>query len=106
MSDYLIYKPANQSLDEIWQFSRNQWNEKQANQYISGLFDKIQEAASREIFWHSVYRGVQLNAFFVKYKRHYIFFRELEEGVIGVISIIHDNRKIVSLLDRDIEKIR
>lgn len=43
-----------------------------------------------------------LDAYFVKYQRHYLFFRELEDDLIGVISIIHEQRDVVSVLEKDI----
>lgn len=41
MVRYVIYKPANATLDEIWQYSVENWGEQQAETYIEGLFDTL-----------------------------------------------------------------
>ena len=43
-----------------------------------------------------------LDAYSVEYLRHYLFFRELEDDLIGVISIIHEQRDVVSVLEKDV----
>ena len=102
MSRYVIYKPADVALDEIWQYSVKNWGEQQAETYIEGLFDTLQKAANREMFWRKLKEQTMLDAYFVKYQRHYLFFRELEDGLIGVISIIHEQRDVVSVLEKDV----
>ena len=42
--------------------------------------------------------------YFVRYKRGIIFFRELSEGVLGVVSILHENRNIPDRLKEDAEE--
>ena len=103
MSQFVIFKPANQTLDEIWEYSLETWGEKQAEIYIEGLFNILQKAASREVLWRKLHKQTFLETYFVKYQRHYIFFRELEDNLIGVISIIHEQRDIVSLLEKDLK---
>lgn len=105
MTNYLIYKPASASLDDVWQYSINQWGEEQAEAYLTGLFDTIQKAAIRDILWRKVQQTTQLEAYFVKYKRHYIFFRELEDELIGIISIIHEKRDIVAVLEKEAKQL-
>jgi plasmid stabilization system protein ParE len=63
----------------------------------------LQKAASREVLWRKLHKQTFLETYFVKYQRHYIFFRELEDSLIGVISIIHEQRDIVSLLEKDLK---
>ena len=101
MSKYVIFKPANAALDEVWHYSFENWGEEQAEKYIEGLFTTMQKAASREILWRKIREQTLLDAYFVKYQRHYIFFRELEDDLIGIISIIHEKRDIVSVLEKE-----
>jgi len=102
MAKYVIYKPANTTLDEIWQYSVENWGEQQAEVYIEGLFDTLQKAADREMLWRKLREQIMLDAYFVKYQRHYLFFRELEDDLIGVISIIHEQQDMVSVLEKDV----
>ena len=102
MGRYVIYKPANATLDEIWQYSVENWGEQQAEVYIEGLFDTLHKAADREFFWRKLQEQTVLDVYFVKYQRHYLFFRELEDDLIGVIGIIHEQRDVVSVLEKNV----
>ena len=100
MSKYVFFKPANETLDEVWRYSLDNWGQKKAEEYIDGLFAMIQKAASREILWRGLREQTNLEVYFVKYQRHYLFFRELEDDLIGIVSIIHERRDIVSVLEK------
>ena len=105
MSKYVIFKPANETLDEVWRYSFDNWGQKKAEEYIEGLFATMQKAASREILWRGLREQTHLDAYFVKYQRHYLFFRELEDDLIGVVSIIHERRNIVSVLEKELRQL-
>ena len=102
MSKYVFFKPANETLDEVWRYSLDNWGQKKAEEYIEGLFAMIQKAASREILWRGLREQTNLEVYFVKYQRHYLFFRELEDDLIGIVSIIHERRDIVSVLEKEL----
>ena len=42
--------------------------------------------------------------FFFRHQHHYVFFRELSKGSLGVISILHENMDIPSRLREDFER--
>ena len=105
MSKYVIFKPANETLDEVWRYSLDNWGKKEAEEYIEGLFATIQKAASREILWRGLREQTNLEVYFVKYQRHYLFFRELEDDLIGIVSIIHERRDVVSVLESELGKL-
>ena len=105
MSKYVIFKPANETLDEVWRYSLDNWGQKKAEEYIEGLFATIQKAASREIFWRGLREQTNLEVYFVKYQRHYLFFRELEDDLIGIVSIIHERRDVVSVLESELGRL-
>ena len=41
--------------------------------------------------------------FFFRHQHHYVFFRELSKGTLGVISILHENMDLPSRLKQDLE---
>lgn len=105
MSNYLIFKPVNDTLDEVWHYSVETWGQKKAEEYVEGLFSMIKKAASREVLWRSLLEKIALDVYFAKYQRHYLFFRELEDDVISVVSIIHERRDIVSILEKEMRRL-
>lgn len=105
MSKFLIYKPADLSLDEIWDYSLHQWGEVQAEAYIHGIFEAIRKAASREVIWRSLKHEIHLDVYFIKYQHHFVFFRDLDDETIGVISIIHERRDYIAILKQEEKQI-
>ena len=45
-----------------------------------------------------------IGVFFIRYQHHYLFFRELSDGTLGVISILHENMDIPARLRDDSER--
>ena len=101
MPKYVIFKPANETLDEVWRYSLDSWGQEKAEEYIEGLFATIQKVASREILWRRLREQTNLEVYFVKYQRHYLFFREFEDDSIGIVSVIHERRDVVSILEKE-----
>jgi plasmid stabilization system protein ParE len=42
--------------------------------------------------------------YFIRHQHHYVFFRELSSGELGVISILHENMDIPARLREDSER--
>ena len=105
MANFRLYKPVNNALDDIWEYTVKTWDEAQAATYIQELFDTIQQAADREIFWHKLKTHIGLEVYFVKHKKHYLFFKQLDNETIGIINIIHEQRDLVSVLKRSLKQL-
>ena len=111
MSRYRFFSAADRRLDEIWTYTYEQWGEAQAKKYIQGLHRHIQKLANREIPWrrlpHSLLGlpDLAIEIFFSKYQKHYIFFRELPSGIIGVMSLLHVSMQIPIRLGEDLQKL-
>jgi plasmid stabilization system protein ParE len=40
--------------------------------------------------------------FFIRYEHHYVFFRELSKGVLGVVNVLHESMDIPNRLREDL----
>jgi plasmid stabilization system protein ParE len=99
-----VFPAARRAIIEIWHYTQRTWGDKQADKYVRGLSRTIDQAAADRTRWKSAdFEGVS-NVYFVKYERHFIFFRELSQRRLGVISILHDNMNIPIRLKIDAEK--
>jgi len=96
-----IYPVARRRLIEIWRYTDRIWEEKLADQYTHGLYRAIEKAASSRHLWRKLEHEEIAGIFFVRYKHHYIFFRELEKGVLGVVNVLHENMDIPNRLKED-----
>jgi toxin ParE1/3/4 len=43
------------------------------------------------------------NIYFIRYQRHYIFFRQLGQGNIGVIAVLHERMDLPNRLKEAID---
>ena len=94
-----IFAPAEDRLIEIWNYTLEKWGEAQADRYVRTLVGFIESLGSQRQLWRAVknVRGV----WDVRHEHHFLFFRELSGGVIGVITILHENMDLPARLKED-----
>lgn len=64
----------------------------------------IHEAANSGHRWRPVIDEVLSGVYYIRYERHYIFFRALSADAIGVITILHENMNIPMRLRDDVNR--
>ena len=84
-----ILPAARRRLLEIWNYPANAWGVDQANRYLSGLDSHFSELPADRSKWRVPMEGIP-GIHFSRYKHHYVFFRELKSGDIGIITILHE----------------
>lgn len=99
-----IFPPADDRLIEIWNYTLDQWDEAQADLYVRSLVEFIESLSGQRPLWRGVMnlRGV----WYVRHEHHFVFFRELSGGVIGVITILHENMDLPARLKEDRKHIK
>ena len=108
MTGYRFYPTADERQDEIWNYTLSQWGEKQAEKYIIELHEHINKLASNKLLWRSlpsnlvIPQDLSLTVYFSHYSKYYIFFRELSDGVIGIMTILHETMDIPVRLKEDL----
>ena len=111
VSTYLFFPPADKSQDDIWRYSCGAWGEKQAEKYIIGLHHHLQLLSEKKEIWRAlpanlvVPQDLDLKVYFSQYEHHYLFFRELSIGAIGVMTILHEKSDMPVRLCEDLRKI-
>lgn len=99
--DHEIFPAARRSLLEIWHYSEQHWGESQADKYIRGLHEAISKAAGDKGSWRVLGQPELRDLYYIRYEKHFIFFRLLTTGVLGVISILHEKMDIPNRLRED-----
>lgn len=99
-----IYQAAKDRILEIWDYTEQTWGEEQADKYVRGLVEAINAAKDKPHQWRRVTDEALSGVFFFRHQYHYVFFRELSDGTLGVISIIHENMDIPARLREDSER--
>lgn len=91
-----IFAPAEARLIEIWDYTLDKWGEEQADKYLRALIEDIHSLAGQRHRWRPV--PDKDGVWFVRHERHYIFFRELSGGTVGVITVLHESMDLPSRL--------
>lgn len=108
MAGYRFYPRADAAQDKIWHDTLDTWGEAQADAYIRGLHVHLQRLCEDRVIWRrlpqklAVPADVKREAYFSRYEHHYVFFRELDNGELGVMSILHERMDLPVRLKDDL----
>ncbi|WFU10601.1 type II toxin-antitoxin system RelE/ParE family toxin [Rhizobium sp. CB3090] len=111
MHGYLFYSRADAAQNRIWIDTAERWGEPQANKYIIGLHAHLEQLSKAKALWRRLPKNLvapadtEASIFLSRYERHYIFFRELPSGKIGVMSILHERMDLPVRLREDLTSI-
>lgn len=90
MSRYLLEKAANASLDDIYAYTKETWSEAQADTYLTGMFARFEAIASGTVHAREVDAAFGIKAWFCRYRHHYVYWKRLDDGRIGIMAILHE----------------
>jgi plasmid stabilization system protein ParE len=81
---------ASLRLDDIDRSSRDRWGAEQADRSITGLFAAFDRIASHGVASRPVPAEFGVDGFFFRYEHHFVYWRRLSEGDIGIVTILHE----------------
>lgn len=100
---YRFFPAADKRQDEIWDYTIGKWGEPKAVEYIRGMHGAISNARQNPKLWRTLGRTGFEKVFYIRYEKHFIFFRVLSGGVLGIISILHERMDIPARLKEDVK---
>lgn len=98
MRQYLFHPIADAEQDEIFLSTRERWGQGQAEFYVDGLHAHLELLAASRGVWRALPNrmGILIRSdvmiYVSRYQRHYIFFRELQSGSMGILRLIDVRR--------------
>lgn len=101
MSQVCIQEAASWRLDEIYRYTRERWGEPQAERYLTGLFDAFDRIESHGVASRPVPAEFAVQGFFFRYERHFVYWRRLSNGDIGIVTILHERMQQIERLRDD-----
>jgi toxin ParE1/3/4 len=101
VSQVRIQEAASWRLDEIYRYTRERWGEAQAERYITGLFDAFGQIESHAIPSRPVPAELGVQGFFFRYAHHFVYWRRLSNGDIGIVTILHERMHQIERLRDD-----
>lgn len=102
MASYQVLNTASYRIDEIYLYSWDQWGEAQAKRYIQGLFDCFEKIAKREVLWRVIPAEYEVSGYYTHYEKHFVYWRELSDGSVGIATILHQSMSIGDRLLEDL----
>lgn len=91
MAKYHLTNKAVEDLADIWNYTSDEWSERQADEYYGMLIISCQKIAiSPHLFgkrYDEIFDG--LRGF--KAGKHLLFYRILHDGDVEIIRILHEN---------------
>ena len=90
MARFLVLDTASYRIDEIYQYTLKEWGVEQADTYIIGLFDAFAKVATHEVLSRPVPAEFGVDGFFSRYEKHFVYWRHLNNGDIGIVTILHE----------------
>ena len=84
-----VQDTAAHRLDEIFRYTRDQWGAEQAERYITGMFEAFERIADHGVASRPVPAEFGVEGFFFRYERHFVYWRKLKNGDIGIVTVLH-----------------
>lgn len=89
MTSYRIQPAAAQRLEDIYGYTLDRWGREQAERYLRGLFERFEAIASQTIPSRAIPAAFGESGYFCRYESHYIYWRRLDDGVVGIVTVLH-----------------
>lgn len=101
MPQIRIQQAASWRLDDIFRYTSERWGEAQAERYITGLFDAFDQVATHGVASCPVPAELGVKGFFFRYKHHFVYWRYLSDGDIGIVTVLHERMHQIDRLKHD-----
>lgn len=103
MSRLRVQEAASHRLDEIYRYTRERRGQQQAERYIHGLFEACKGIATHRTPSRPIPAPFGINAYFFRYERHFVYWRRLSNGDIGIVTILHERMHQISRFQEDFD---
>jgi len=85
-----IQQAASHRLDEIYRYTSETWGADRADAYIRGLFAAFERIATHAVMSRPIPAAFAVEGYVFRYERHFVYWRHLANGDIGIVTILHE----------------
>ena len=96
-----VQEAASWRLDDIYRYAHERWGRQQAERYITGLFEAFECIATHQTAYRAISAEFGLDGYFFRYERHFVYWRQLSNGDIGIVTILHERMHQIGRLRED-----
>jgi toxin ParE1/3/4 len=98
MANYKLTNKAVEDLENIWEYTTEEWSEQQADRYYKLLLSRCQEIANQPELGKK-YEGIKNDLLGLKTEKHIIFYRKQKNKPIEITRILHGRMDLKNRLD-------
>lgn len=98
-----VQEAASRRIDEIYLYSRHRWGTERADAYITGLFESFDQVASGGVFSRPIPASFEVEGYYYRYERHYVYWKTLSSGDLGIVTILHERMHQMDRFRDDLE---
>ena len=85
-----VQEGASRRLDEIYRYTRDRWGAAQAERYLTGLFAAFERIEAHGVASRPVPAEFGVEGYVFRYERHFVYWRRLTNGDIGIVTVLHE----------------
>lgn len=89
MRQVRVQERAAARLDEIYRHSRTRWGQTRAERYLHTLFASFEGVARGEVVSRPIPAEFGVNGFFYRCQKHFVYWKRLANGDIGIVTVLH-----------------
>lgn len=89
MSRVWLSPRASAQADSIYRYTLQRHGGAQAQRYIEGLFQCFDRIARGTVVSRRIPAEFGVDGFYVRYGQHFVYWRKLSRGKIGIAAILH-----------------
>ena len=90
MSGFPVQDAAFRRTDDIYCHTGDRCGTEQANRYVTGLFEAFAKIATHEVLSRPIPAEFGVTGYFFRYEKHYVYWKWLGNGDIGIATILHE----------------
>lgn len=98
-----VQEAASVRLDEIYRYTRDRWGEARAETYVVGLFAAFERIETHGVMSRPVPAEFGVDGYFFRDERHFVYWKRLADGDIGIVTILHERMHQIERFKDDFE---
>ena len=102
MAAVRIQQAASHRLDAIYRYTRARWGSDQADRYITDLFAAFDGIETHATLSRSIPAEFGVEGFVFRYEHHFVYWRRLANGDIGIVTILHERMHQIDRFREDL----
>ncbi len=103
MTEVRVQRAAAVRIDEIYKYTRERWGEAQADSYVTGLFEAFGNIGEGTVGSRPIAAEFEVDGFWFRYRKHYVYWKILDDGTIGIVTVLHERMHQVGRMLEDWE---